>query len=221
MTDSKDPPAEETGPVQRYRFRVRTADGRELVSHIAAVRLPVAQALEPVPIQAAPAHAAAPSKAYVPVRILVSVQASRQGAFKPDKSGALLGHQFNAVELEFTLGSTRAAASSTGKHGHGLVRLVREIGPSTPQFRQALVTNEALTSVTFSCYGHEVPVGTAEVEFFTMKLTNARVASAELVMLNNKHPDLMKYAESEELKLAYQSIDWTWKDGATAQDEWR
>src|SRR5437016_5102793 len=29
-----------SGPVQRYRFKVRTADGRELTSAIAAVRMP-------------------------------------------------------------------------------------------------------------------------------------------------------------------------------------
>jgi len=32
--------AQPSGPVQRYRFKVRTPDGRELTSTIAAVRLP-------------------------------------------------------------------------------------------------------------------------------------------------------------------------------------
>ena len=32
--------ADHPAPVQRYRFRVRTADGREIVSAVAAVRLP-------------------------------------------------------------------------------------------------------------------------------------------------------------------------------------
>ena len=45
MTEKKDqpaaqpPPAEQPGPVQRYRFRVRTADGRELISHIDRFRI--------------------------------------------------------------------------------------------------------------------------------------------------------------------------------------
>jgi type VI secretion system secreted protein Hcp len=32
-------------------------------------------------------------------------------------------------------------------------------------------------------------------------------------MLNNKNPDLMRYAEYEELAFTYQKIEWTWMDG--------
>jgi type VI secretion system secreted protein Hcp len=40
-------------------------------------------------------------------------------------------------------------------------------------------------------------------------------------MLNNKNPDLMKYAEFEEISFTYQKIEWTWTDGGiTADDDW-
>ena len=41
------------------------------------------------------------------------------------------------------------------------------------------------------------------------------------MLLNNKNPDLMKYAEFEEIAFTYQKITWTWKDGGiTADDDW-
>src|SRR5437879_1866804 len=81
----------------------------------------------------------------------------------------------------------------SGKHAHEPGVLTKELGPSTPQFRNALVNNESLTSVVFDFYGTEAHGGGGKEELgFTIKLTNASVASAELQKLNVKHPDLMK-----------------------------
>ena len=54
-----------------------------------------------------------------------------------------------------------------------------------------------------------------------MKLTNANIASIAFRMPNNKHPDLMKFTEYEEIAFTYQKISWTWTDGGiTAEDDW-
>jgi type VI secretion system secreted protein Hcp len=54
-----------------------------------------------------------------------------------------------------------------------------------------------------------------------VKLTNANIASIAFRMANNKHPDLMKFAEYEEIAFTYQKIEWTWTDGGiTAGDDW-
>ena len=40
-------------------------------------------------------------------------------------------------------------------------------------------------------------------------------------MPNNKHPDLMKFAEYEEVAFTYEKIEWTWTDGGImAADSW-
>ena len=40
-------------------------------------------------------------------------------------------------------------------------------------------------------------------------------------MANIRHPDLVKFAEYEEVSLTYQKIEWTWNDGGiTAGDDW-
>ena len=59
------------------------------------------------------------------------------------------------------------------------------------------------------------------MQHFTVKLTHANIASISFRMANNKHPDLMKFAEYEEIAFTYQKIDWTWNDGGiTAGDDW-
>jgi type VI secretion system secreted protein Hcp len=54
-----------------------------------------------------------------------------------------------------------------------------------------------------------------------VKLINANIASIHFRMLNNKNPELMKYAEYEEIAFTYQKIIWTWTQGGiTAEDDW-
>ena len=61
----------------------------------------------------------------------------------------------------------------------------------------------------------------AEVQHFTVKLTNANIASYDFRMANIRHPDLVKFAEYEEIAMTYQKIEWTWNDGGiTAGDDW-
>ena len=61
----------------------------------------------------------------------------------------------------------------------------------------------------------------AEKQHFTVKLTNANIASIAFRMANNKHPDLMKFELYEEIAFTYQKIIWTWNDGGiTAEDDW-
>ena len=60
-----------------------------------------------------------------------------------------------------------------------------------------------------------------EVQHYTVKLTNANIASIAFRMPNNKHPDLMRFAEYEEIAFTYQKIEWVWVDGGiTAMDDW-
>ena len=41
------------------------------------------------------------------------------------------------------------------------------------------------------------------------------------VFLRDRNPELMKYAEYEEIAFTYQKITWTWIEGGiTAEDDW-
>jgi type VI secretion system secreted protein Hcp len=82
-----------------------------------------------------------------------------------------------------------------------------------------LVNNENVTEWELQ-FWQPSPSG-AEVQHYTVKLTNANIASIHFRMLNNKNPELMKYAEYEEIAFTYQKIIWTWTQGGiTAEDDW-
>lgn len=209
--------------VQRYRFRVRTADGRELVSHIATVTRP-APAVElrdnpsPEPVaEVLPPEQPAPVTPMIDVpvhQILVAVKGMKQGDFKADSGfhdmpGKAAHHQFETDEFYFATSSPRDPATglATGRRVHVPVMLAKATGPSTMQFYQALVTSETLPVVVFDCYGTDRAgrLGLAH----SIRLTNARVASLDFQMPNCRDPVQQRYGDHEQVALTFQNIEWT------------
>jgi type VI secretion system secreted protein Hcp len=117
--------------------------------------------------------------------------------------------------------SPRDAASGlpTGKRMHKPFVITKELDKASPLLYKILATNENITAFSVDFYrpdksGHEAKA-------YTVKLTNANIASIDFRMANNKHPDLMKFAEYEEVAFTYQKIEWTWHAGnITADDDW-
>ena len=117
--------------------------------------------------------------------------------------------------------SPRDSASGlpTGKRMHKPFVVTKEVDKSSPLLYNALCNNEQITDWELQ-YWQPSPAGT-EKQHYTVKLTNASLASIHHVMPNNKHPELMKFTEYEEVAFTYQKIEWTWMDGGiTAQDDW-
>ena len=148
---------------------------------------------------------------------------------KGNKSGAIdgsvtqKGREKSVMVIAFSheVVSPRDAASGlpTGKRMHKPLVITKEVDRSTPLFYNVLVTNEILTDVKLKFWR---PSATgAEQQYYTIELTNASIASMATKMLNNKHPDLMKYTEYDEIAFTYQKITWTYMDGGiTANDDW-
>ena len=220
--------------IQRYRFRVRTSDGRELVSHIATVTRP-ALPIAPQPASdlvvseevaaRSPAAPAALTMADVPVhQILVAVKGSKQGDLKPspgfkDQHGTVPHHQFATEEFHFATTSPRDPASGqpTGQRMHTPVTFVMALGPATPQLYMALATNEVLPIVVFDCYGTDK--GGKLALAHSVKLTNASVASIGFHQPNCKDPAQTKYDGCEEVALTFEKIELT-NGAVTAVEEW-
>ena len=96
---------------------------------------------------------------------------------------------------------------------------------SSPLLYNVLVNNENVTEWELQFWtpqvGGAIGGGGTEVQHFTVKLTNANIAAISFRMLNNKNPELMRYAEYEEIAFTYQKIEWVWvKGGITAMDDW-
>ena len=153
---------------------------------------------------------------------------------KGQKSGEIKGsvtqkgreNKIMVIAVSHEIISPRDAASGlpTGKRMHKPFVITKELDKSSPILYQVLCTNENVSEWELQFWTPQLRatggVGT-EVQHYTVKLTNANIASISFRMANNKHPDLMKFEEYEEIAFTYQKIEWTWKDGGiTAGDDW-
>ena len=153
---------------------------------------------------------------------------------KGQKSGEIKGsvtqkgreNKIMVIAVSHEIISPRDAASGlpTGKRMHKPFIITKELDKSSPILYQVLCTNENVSEWELQFWTPQLRatggVGT-EVQHYTVKLTNANIASIAFRMANNKHPDLMKFAEFEDIAFTYQKIEWTWVDGGiTAMDDW-
>ena len=130
------------------------------------------------------------------------------------------------IAVSHAIVSPRDAASGkpSGKRMHKPWVFTKELDQATPILFNMLATNENITSAVFKFWGPQLHAATgvgAEVQNFTVTLTNASIASLDFHQANIRHPDLVKFAEYEEVALTYQKIEWKWMDGGiTAIDDW-
>ena len=117
-----------------------------------------------------------------------------------------------------------ASGLPTGKKMHKPFVIAKEVDKSSPILYNMLVNNENITEweLQFWAPSTRAKTGTGtETQYYTVKLTNAKITDIGFRMLNNKNPDLVRYAEYEDIAFTYQKIEWIWTDGGiTAQDDW-
>ena len=117
-----------------------------------------------------------------------------------------------------------ASGLATAKHTHHPFVITKEIDKSSPLMYSALINSENLIEweLQFWRAGSTGVAGSGvEKQYYTVKLINARVADISFAMPNNKHPELAKLAEYEDIAFVYQKIEWTWVDGGiVAADDW-
>jgi type VI secretion system secreted protein Hcp len=116
-----------------------------------------------------------------------------------------------AVDHELSSPSDPSSGLPTGKLMHKPIRITKEVDKSSPLLYRVLTTNENITEWELQFW--QASATGAEVQYYTIKLTNARIADIEFHMPNSKDPDLMKRAEFEEVSFTYQTIQWVWVDG--------
>ena len=129
-----------------------------------------------------------------------------------------------AVAHEIVSPRDSASGLPTGKRQHKPFVITKELDKSSPLLYNALVNNENITEWELQFWTPQLSATTgvgAEKQHYTVKLTNSNIASISFRSLNNKNPDLARYAEYEEVAFTYQKIEWTWVDGGImALDDW-
>jgi type VI secretion system secreted protein Hcp len=153
---------------------------------------------------------------------------------KGQKSGEIKGsvtqkgreNKIRVIAVSHEIVSPRDAASGlpTGKRMHKPFVITKELDKASPLLYNILTTNENIPEWELMFFTPQLRAtgGTGtEVQNYTVKLTNANIASISFRMANNKHPELMKFAEYEEIAFTYQKIEWLWVEGGImATDDW-
>jgi type VI secretion system secreted protein Hcp len=123
-----------------------------------------------------------------------------------------------AIDHGITSPRDTASGQASGKRMHKPLTVTKEIDISTPLLYNALVQNENITELSLFFWA---PSSTGvEKQYFTIKLTNASIASINTEMLNNKDSDNAKYPVMEQVSFTYQKIEWTIQGGQTSTDNW-
>ena len=156
----------------------------------------------------------------------LNLKGQRQGEIKGSVTQKGRENKIMVIAVSHEIISPRDPASGlpTGKRMHKPFVITKELDKSSPLLYNSLVNNENIPDWQLQFWTPQLKATTGsgnEVQHYTVKLTNANVASIAFRMANNKHPDLMKFAEYEEIAFTYQKIEWTWTDGGiTAGDDW-
>jgi type VI secretion system secreted protein Hcp len=156
----------------------------------------------------------------------LKLKGQKQGDIKGSVTQKGREGKIMVIAVSHEIVSPRDAASGlpTGKRMHKPYVITKELDKSSPLLYNALVNNENISDWELQFWTPQLAAATGtgqEKQHYTVKLTNANLASIAFRMLNNKHPDLARYAEYEEVAFTYQKITWTWVDGGIeASDDW-
>jgi type VI secretion system secreted protein Hcp len=138
------------------------------------------------------------------------MKGSKQGEFKGSVTQKGRENTIMVIAVDHQVRNDRGKV-------HGVYTITKELDKSSPLLYRALTTGETMASFELQFWtprvGGAIGGGGTEYQHYTVKLTNARIVDMKFKMLNNKNPELMRYAEFEEVSFTYESISWTWNDG--------
>jgi type VI secretion system secreted protein Hcp len=117
-----------------------------------------------------------------------------------------------------------ASGQATGNLIHRPIKISKEVDKASVPLYTALVNNENLPQWELKFWRPKTSgrgAAGAEMQYFTIKLNDARIVSIHLVKPNTKNPEFNSYPDYEEVEFSYESIEWTWTDGnIIASDDW-
>lgn len=153
----------------------------------------------------------------------VIAKGEKQGDFKGESTRKGLEKKMPGFSFNSSVLSPRDAASgmATGKRQHEPLTFLKRVGASTPQWLQALCTNESLKTVTIEFVESDQKTA-AERIFFVITLTNANVSSHRIIQDISEPgattPDAVLH---EEIALTFDKISWDHQIAkTTAEDSW-
>ncbi len=156
----------------------------------------------------------------------LNLTGNKQGDIKGSCTQKGREGKIQVIAVSHDIISPRDAASGlpSGKRMHKPIVLTKELDKSSPLLYNVLVNNENISKWELQFWTPQNNRGAGsgqETQHYTIKLTDATIASISYKMANIKHPDLMKFSEYEEVAFTYRKIEWTWNEGGiTSGDDW-
>lgn len=140
--------------------------------------------------------------------ITLSAEGTKQGKFKGESTKAKFNDRIELTGFIQEVASPRDAASgmASGKRVHQPILLLKQSGASSPQFFQALTTNEVLKTVVIDFY--KTDATGKEINYYTVTLTNAAVSGYKQFIgpLENEKFNPANNSLYDEIKLVFQKI---------------
>ncbi|MBI3139525.1 MAG: type VI secretion system tube protein Hcp [Sphingobacteriales bacterium] len=140
--------------------------------------------------------------------ITISVEGTKQGKFKGESQKGKFADKSELAGylLEITSPRDVASGQASGRRTFQPVLLLKATGASSPQFLQALSTNELLKKVVIDFYRPD-PSG-MEINYFTVTLENASISGYKQFTgpLENEKFNPVNTILYDEIKLVYQRI---------------
>ena len=110
---------------------------------------------------------------------------------------------------------------ATGVRVHSPMRIVKVVDKATPGLHKALCTGQNLPKVILDFYRID-PASRAEVKYYTITLSQARVVDASPYMPMSFVPANESYRHMEQISFVYEEIEWNWMpDSKIEYDKWR
>jgi type VI secretion system secreted protein Hcp len=151
--------------------------------------------------------------------IFCSVIGAKQGTFQTDRGVNGDAKQIPVLSLmqEVTVPFDPASGQVSGRRRHSPIAIVKLLDASSPQFFEAVITNEILRSVTCTLYRGS-NAGAARA-YFKIILTNAIIIDVKNTG-NGVNGDA-RDDEHERVEMTFQKIELTDLDaGTVAIDDW-
>ena len=143
--------------------------------------------------------------------IYLTVEGAKQGKFKGDVTSKSKPNTIRCWYYGYAINTTHDSSSgmATGKRQHAPIVIHKTINNSSPQFMQALITNEVLKTVT-------IELRTPTKAYYTITLQDATISSIQhSVPEIDQTPDAL-----EEIEFVFKKITFKSADGSIVGDDW-
>jgi type VI secretion system secreted protein Hcp len=124
------------------------------------------------------------------------------------------------VEHECATAREASSGTATGRRVYQPIVIRKRIDKSTPLIAEAMVKNKKIDGKFLFFRPNPAGDGTTQ-QFYTIEISNGRVASMKQFIHPTNEPDMLNEAPLEEWTFTFSDITWTWVDGGVSTpDSW-